>query len=288
MSTIQWFPGHMAKARKEVIEKLPLVDIVIELVDARLPLSSRNPMLDKLIQNKPHLILLNKKDLADPNQTQKWIHYFEEQQMAALAINAKKNQQEKIIIKKCQEILADKIARREAKGLKPKAIRAMIIGIPNVGKSTLLNRMLNKKIAKTGNKPGVTKAQQWLKVAGALELLDTPGILWPKFEDQTIGLKLALTGAIKDDLYHVDDVALYGLEFFKKTYPERLKEDYKLSEIDLDQPMAELLLLLTQKRGYRDDYERMSVQIIQDIRQGKLGAYTLDMVEEDVIKSGND
>ena len=275
---IQWFPGHMAKARREVMEKLKLVDVVIEVVDARLPLSSRNPMLDSIIQQKPRVILLNKMDLADPAQTAQFKRYFEKQGMACLAINANENKGIKKIEGACQEVLKEKIARRQAKGMKPKAIRAMIIGIPNVGKSTVLNRLVKKNIAKTGNKPGVTKAQQWLKVGKSFELLDTPGILWPKFEDQTIGLKLALTGAIKDDLLHFDDIALYGLEYFNRYHPLTLKAFYHLTEEEETLPYPEMLMALTQKRGYKEDYEKMSLQFIHDVRSGKLGRYTLDEV----------
>ena len=207
---IQWFPGHMAKAKREVSEKLKFVDIVFELVDARLPLSSRNPLLNQILQQKPRIMLLNKADLADPKQTKQWIEYFKAQGILALAINAQENQGVKQILPLAKEALAEKIARDKARGLKPRAIRAMIIGIPNVGKSTLLNRLVGKKIAQTGNKPGVTKGQQWLKLGNELELLDTPGILWPKFDDQEIGMKLALTGAIKDQLLHLDDLTFMG------------------------------------------------------------------------------
>ena len=275
---IQWFPGHMAKARREVMEKLKLVDIVIELVDARLPLSSRNPMLDQIIQQKPRLILLNKEDLADPKQTKAFKAYFESQGYACLSLNANTGQSVKQIVTACQKVLKDKIERRAAKGMKPKAIRAMIIGIPNVGKSTVLNRLVKKNIAKTGNKPGVTKAQQWLKVGKEFELLDTPGILWPKFEDHEIGLKLALTGAIKDDILHLDDIALYGLEYFNRYHPEVLKERYHLTAEAETLPYPEMLMWLSEKLGYKDDYDRMSQRFINDVRSGKLGRYTLDEV----------
>lgn len=275
---IQWFPGHMAKARREVMEKLKLVDIVIELVDARLPLSSRNPMLDQIIQQKPRLILLNKEDLADPKQTKDFKAYFESQGYACLSLNANTGQGVKQIVTACQKVLKDKIERRAAKGMKPKAIRAMIIGIPNVGKSTVLNRLVKKNIAKTGNKPGVTKAQQWLKVGKEFELLDTPGILWPKFEDHEIGLKLALTGAIKDDILHLDDIALYGLEYFNRYHPEVLKERYHLTAEAETLPYPEMLMWLSEKLGYKDDYDRMSQRFINDVRSGKLGRYTLDEV----------
>ncbi len=278
--TIQWFPGHMAKARREVSEKLKFVDIVFELVDARLPISSRNPMLDQLLQQKPRLILINKADLADPVQTKKWEHYFQAQGYLALAINAQDNQGVKAIVPMAKQVLKEKIARDKARGLKPRAIRAMVIGIPNVGKSTLMNRLVGKKIAQTGNKPGVTKGQQWLRFGTDLELLDTPGILWPKFEDPEIGKKLALTGAIKDQLIHLDDIALYGLDFFARYYPERIANRYQLKAEEEALLAPDLLMKITEKRGYKDNYDRGSELVVFDIRQGKLGRYTLDRVEE--------
>lgn len=278
--TIQWFPGHMAKARREVAEKLKLVDIVLEIVDARLPISSRNPMLDSLIQQKPRLMLLNKSDLADVKETQKWHDYFASQGIHCLAINANQGKGINKITPKVKEILAEKIEKQAARGMKPRPVRAMCIGIPNVGKSTLLNRLANKNMAKTGNMPGVTKGQQWLKTGKDLELLDTPGILWPKFEDKEIGKKLALTGAIKDALLHMDDLALYGLEFFNEFYPEQLQERYKLTDEDMTLNQVDKLMLITKKRGFQEDYERGSVMIVQEIRDGRLGKYTLDRVED--------
>lgn len=278
--TIQWFPGHMAKARREVAEKLKLVDIVLEIVDARLPISSRNPMLDSLIQQKPRLMLLNKSDLADVKETQRWHDYFASHGIHCLAINANQGKGINKITPKVKEILAEKIAKQAARGMKPRPVRAMCIGIPNVGKSTLLNRLANKNMAKTGNMPGVTKGQQWLKTGKDLELLDTPGILWPKFEDKEIGKKLALTGAIKDALLHMDDLALYGLEFFNECYPEQLQERYKLTDEDMTLNQVDKLMLITKKRGFQEDYERGSVMIVQEIRDGRLGKYTLDRVED--------
>lgn len=278
--TIQWFPGHMAKARREVSEKIKYVDIVFELIDARLPLSSRNPMMDQLVQQKPRLILLNKGDLADKDQNQKWQRYFQAKGYHTLIINAQQNKGVNKIVPEAKKALKEKLDRERSKGVKPRAIRAMCIGIPNVGKSTLMNRLVGKKIAQTGNKPGVTKGQQWLRSGSDLELLDTPGILWPKFEDQEIGKKLALTGAIKDQLLHLDDLAIYGLTFFSRFYPERLAERYKITQEDTRLPGAELLMLISQKRGFRDDYDRASEMIIQEIRSSKLGPYTLDRWEE--------
>lgn len=277
---IQWFPGHMAKAKREVSEKLKYVDIVFELVDGRLPLSSRNPLLDQILQQKPRLVLINKADLADPNQTKQWENYFIEKGFAVLAINAQENKGVKAIVAKAKEALKEKLERDRNRGLKPRAIRVMVIGIPNVGKSTLLNRLAGKKIAQTGNKPGVTKGQQWIRYGKELELLDTPGILWPKFEDQEIGKKLALTGAIKDQLLHLDDIAIYGLDFFARYYPKQLIQRYHLSEEEVLQLAPELLMTITEKLGFRDNYERGSERVIHDIRQGKLGRYTLDRSNE--------
>ncbi|MBL1224639.1 ribosome biogenesis GTPase YlqF [Enterococcus sp. BWR-S5] len=278
--TIQWFPGHMAKARREVSEKIKFVDIVFELVDARLPLSSRNPMMDQIVQQKPRLVLLNKGDLADSEQSKKWQEYFQSKGFHTLIINSQQSLGTNKIITEAKKALKEKIERDKRRGIKPRAIRAMCIGIPNVGKSTLMNRLVGKKIAQTGNKPGVTKGQQWLKSGKELELLDTPGILWPKFEDPEIGKKLALTGAIKDQLLHFDDLAIYGLEFFARFYSERLMERYQLSEEEIFLPAAELLMLISKKRGFKDDYDRASEMIVQEIRSGKLGTYTLDRWEE--------
>lgn len=280
MSTIQWFPGHMAKARREVAEKLKYVDIVYEVVDARLPLSSRNPMLDQLIQQKPRLILLNKSDLADLIQTQEWVRYFTHEQDASLAINAKENKGINKILPMSKELLREKRERQKFKGMKEQAIRGMCIGIPNCGKSTLLNRLAKKNIAKTGNKPGVTKGQQWLKYGSELELLDTPGILWPKFEDKEIGLKLALTGAIKDSLLHQDEIALFALEFFARFYPRELSRLINMGEEELFMPAPDLLMKLTAVKGWKEDYERTSEWLIQEVRSGKIGRYTLDRIEE--------
>lgn len=275
--TIQWFPGHMAKARRQVTEKIKLVDIIFELVDARLPLSSRNPILDEIIGEKPRIIILNKSDLADPLETKKWVAYFNEQGIAAVPIVAQEGKGMKQLMGKAKEILQPKFDRRAAKGVKPRAIRAMSIGIPNVGKSTLINRFIKKNVAQTGNKPGVTKAQQWLKLGKELELLDTPGILWPKFEDPEIGKKLALTGAIKDTILQLDEIAMYGLEEMKIRNPEILAKRYRLTEEELDLESPELLMLISERKGYKDDYTRAAELIVFEIRSGKIGKYTLDI-----------
>lgn len=278
--TIQWFPGHMAKARREVTEKLKLIDIVYELVDARIPSSSRNPMIDEIIQHKPRIILLNKSDMADPVKTKQWLDYYKTRGLMAIAINSQAGFGLNQITAASKELLKEKYDRMKAKGIKPRAIRAMIVGIPNAGKSTLINRLAKKNIAKTGNTPGVTKAQQWIKVGKELELLDTPGILWPKFEDQEVGLKLALTGAIKDTLLNLHDIALYGLRFLEKEYPERLKERYSLN--DIPEETVELFDAIGTFRGClmgggMIDYDKTAELVVREIRSEKFGPLTFEM-----------
>lgn len=285
--TIQWFPGHMAKARREVTEKLKLVDIIFELVDARLPLSSRNPMIDQVIQQKPRLIILNKMDMADDTETKKWIHYFEEQGTRAVAINSLEGKGLQAVTKASKEILAEKWDRMVAKGIKPRAIRAMIVGIPNVGKSTLINRLSKKSLAKTGNMPGVTKAQQWIKVGKEIELLDTPGILWPKFEDPEIGFKLAVTGAIKDSVIQMQELAIYALHFLEQRYPERLRERYGIEHVD--EEIVHTFDHIAKKRHFVShdgevDYEMTAEAIIRDIRNQYLGKVTFDYKDEMIVE----
>lgn len=278
--TIQWFPGHMNKAKREVSEKLKYVDIVFELVDARLPQSSRNPLLGQIIQHKPRLLILNKADLADSQETKKWLDFYHKQGISAIAINAKEDNAKKILLKASQTVLKEKRERDKARGIKERAIRGMVLGIPNVGKSTLLNRLVGKKIAATGNKPGVTKGQQWLKITGSLELLDTPGILWPKFEDPKVAQTLAVSGAIKDQLLHLDDLALFALEFLGKNYPESLKNRYGFTDEILADTSVNQLLFLTKNRGFKDDYDKGANLLLQEIRNGKLGPITFDRIEE--------
>lgn len=278
MATIQWFPGHMSKARRQVQENLKHVDFVTILVDARLPLSSQNPMLTKIVGDKPKLMILNKTDLADSNRTKEWRNYFEKQGIKTLAVNSKEQATVKLVTDAAKSLMADKLAKLRERGIQKETLRTMIIGIPNAGKSTLMNRLAGKKIAVVGNKPGVTKGQQWLKSNKDLEILDTPGILWPKFEDEIVGLKLALTGAIKDQLLPMDEVTIFGLNFFKKYYPERLVERFK--GISLEEEAPEIIMAMTQKLGFRDDYDRFYSLFVKDVREGKLGRYTLDVVGE--------
>ncbi|AXN40520.1 ribosome biogenesis GTPase YlqF [Peribacillus sp. NPDC060186] len=278
--TIQWFPGHMAKARREVTEKLKLIDIIFELVDARIPASSRNPMIDEIIQHKPRVILLNKADMADPVKTNEWLEYYKSQGKTAIAINSQAGNGLNQITAASKKLLKEKYDRMESRGIKPRAIRAMIVGIPNVGKSTLINRLAKKNIAKTGNTPGVTKAQQWIKVGKELELLDTPGILWPKFEDQEVGLRLALTGAIKDTILNLHEVSLYGLRFLEREYPDRLKSRYNLDVIP--QETLELFDAVGKFRGCLAsggfiDYDKTAELVVREIRSEKMGPLTFEL-----------
>ncbi|RDY72175.1 ribosome biogenesis GTPase YlqF [Halobacillus trueperi] len=276
--TIQWFPGHMAKAKREVAEKLKLVDFVIELVDARAPLSSQNPMLHNTLQEKPKMMVLMKKDLADTKITSEWIEHFKEKGIPAVAIEANQKQDVQKVVQQAKELGKEKMDKLKAKGIRPRASRAMIIGIPNVGKSTLINRLANKKMAKTGDKPGVTTKQQWIKVKKEFELLDTPGILWPKFEEEEVGYRLAAIGTIKDQILPKEDVAAYVLHFLHQFYPDRLEERFGLENVD---DMMEAFESIGKKRGClesggRINFEKVSDIILQDLRTGKLGMITLE------------
>ncbi|WEV60046.1 ribosome biogenesis GTPase YlqF [Streptococcaceae bacterium ESL0729] len=288
MATIQWFPGHMSKARRQVQENLKYVDIVFELVDARLPMSSRNPMLGKIIGDKPRLLILNKKDLADEKVSIEWQNYFRKEGLNSLLIDSKEQATVKKVTAAAKNVLAEKIARDKARGIKERAIRVMVIGIPNVGKSTILNRLAGKKAAQVGNRPGVTKGQQWIRSNKDLEILDTPGILWPKFEDQLVGLKLALTGAIKDDLIPKDEITIFGMEYFLENYQADLVKRYKLNAQDLELSPVDLIIHLTKKLGFKEDYDRFYDLFIKDIRDGKLGRFTLDLVSDFVLEGEED
>ncbi len=277
---IQWFPGHMAKARREIEERLKLVDIVFELLDARIPLSSQNPMISSLLQNKPKLVLLMKTDLADPLETKLWVDYFHKQGHQVLEVNALSGFNSALIIKTSLQILEDKLLRERKRGLKERAVRAMIVGIPNVGKSTIINRLVKRKAAKVGNKPGVTRAQQWIRISGKLELLDTPGVLWPKFEDKQTGLHLAITGAIRDEILSSHDLGEYFLEFMRKYYPQNLSDRYQL---DLKQGNLDLVRKISQDRGFfqSDNLERVYNLLLSDFRNSRLGRITLDRYNQE-------
>lgn len=277
--TIQWFPGHMAKARRQVTEKLKLIDIVFELVDARIPMSSRNPMIDEIVSSKPRIVLLNKADKADDAITKQWLEFFKEKGIHALAIDAQTGTGLKQITALSKVLLKEKFDKMAAKGIKPRAIRALIIGIPNVGKSTLINRLAKKNITKTADRPGVTTAQQWVKVGQELELLDTPGILWPKFEDQLVGFKLATTGAIKDAILNLQEVTVFALNFLKEHYPKRLMDRYHLDE--LPDEVVSLFDEIGKKRGCimpggYIDYDKTSELVLREIRADKLGRLSFE------------
>jgi len=280
MVTIQWFPGHMAKAKREVQEKLKLIDVAFELLDARVPMSSRNPMIDEILGQKPRLILLNKADMADETVTEQWIRYFRDRGSTAIAIDAQSGTGVKQIAAAAKVMVKDKFDKMRAKGIKnPRPVRALIVGIPNVGKSTLINRLAGRHIAKTGDKPGVTKAQQWIKVGKAMELLDTPGILWPKFEDEEVGYRLAVTGAIKDEILNLQDVAVYALRFLSDHYPERLAKRYGLDSIPDD--MAALFDAIGRRRGCLTagggiDYDKVADLVLYDVRTEKLGRLSFE------------
>lgn len=276
---IQWFPGHMAKAFRLMRENLKLVDVVFELVDARIPESSRNPEVDKLIGTKPRLLIMTKADLADPEQTRAWKQHFEAQGHTVLVLDTRDPRTPQLVTKAARQAVAAKKVAQLARGIQDQPIRAMITGIPNVGKSTLLNHLVMKNVAPTADRPGVTKKVAWLKTPTKLELLDSPGVLWPKFEDQTVGLKLALTGAVKDTIFAKDDAVLFLLDFFRHYRSEAIISRYHLAADVFDEASVQILLDITQKLGFKDDYEKASERILNDLRKGKLGPFTLDLLD---------
>lgn len=281
---IQWYPGHMAKAKRQVSEQLKKVDVVFELVDARIPYSSRNPMIDDVIKQKPRVVILNKKDMTNLKELEKWEIYFKNEGFYPVAVDAKHGKNLKNVEVEAIKATQEKFDREKAKGLKPRAIRAMIVGIPNVGKSTLINKLAKRSIAETGNKPGVTKQQQWIKVWKSLQLLDTPGILWPKFEDEEVGKKLSLTGAIKDSIVHLDEVAIYGLNFMIKHDVSALKRHYNIDTHE-DAEILDWFDAIGRRRGLLQkgnevDYESVIELIINDMRNAKIGTYCFDILKE--------
>ncbi|QDR80443.1 ribosome biogenesis GTPase YlqF [Sporomusa termitida] len=278
---IHWFPGHMAKAQRMIREQLSLIDVVIELLDARIPVSSANPVITELVGTKPRVVALNKSDLAEPARTAEWLQHFRGRGFTTALLDAASGKGSKELVNRVEAEAGEKLARLMAKGIKGRAVRAMILGIPNVGKSSLINRLLGTATAKTGDKPGVTRGQQWLKVGKNLELLDTPGVLWPRMDDQEVAFKLAVTGAIKDDIYDMEKVILKLLCILREQYANRLCERYKLSEAGLPAEAGELLTLIGTKRGCLKvggivDHDKVRRIILTDFRAGKLGQFTLD------------
>ena len=284
MKQIQWFPGHMAKARRLIEEKLPIIDIVYELLDARIPESSRNPMLFEIIRNKPHLIILNKADLADDSKTREWVEYFEKKDMNCIAVNSLTGNAFSVIYKKTMEILQPLIEKEISKGMQERSYRAMVIGIPNVGKSQFINNMDGKNKVKTGNMPGVTKIQSFIKTQKDLLLLDNPGVLWPKFDSERVSFNLALLGSIKDEILPLDEVAIYGIREILSRYPSRLFERYGFT-LDGEMNPIEIMDHIGTRRGClisggEIDYDRVINLFLYDLRNQKLGKMTFETVED--------
>ena len=282
---LQWYPGHMTKAKRQMQEDLKLIDLIIELVDARIPLSSRNPDIDELGKNKARLILLNKSDLADERYNEQWSAYFQKKGFYVVKVNAKSGAGLKSIQGVIQEACKAKIERDRRRGIKNRPIRAMVVGIPNVGKSTFINSYAGKACAKTGNKPGVTKGKQWIRLNKTLELLDTPGILWPKFEDQEVGKRLAFIGSIKDEILNLEELSLELLDYIRTNYPGLLNTRYGIEEegtsVSLLEAVADKRRCLI--RGQEIDYAKAAGIVMEEFRNGKIGRITLEFppVEEE-------
>ncbi len=280
---INWYPGHMKKTRESIEKSLSMVDLVLELIDARIPYSSQNPVIDAIVKNKPRIIILNKADLADGRSNELWQDYFASKNIRAILVNSLTGKGIDELIKAAEEATADKMKALEARGVKNRPIRAMILGIPNVGKSTLINNLAGRKGAKTGNKPGITKSNQWIKTRGKLELLDTPGILWPKFEEEQVGLNLAFTGAIKDEILDIETLALRFIEYIVKDYSYLLTKRYKIETEGLS-PL-EIMEEIARKRGCiirggEIDYTKVANLILDEFRKGVIGNITLELPAE--------
>lgn len=276
---INWYPGHMKKTKEDIEKNLKLVDIVLEIIDARIPESSRNPMLDDILKDKPRMIIMNKSDLADPKENQRWINKFKNDGIKALPMNSKEKINVGKIYDMARKILADKFKKYEEKEIENPIIRMMIVGVPNSGKSTFINNVANRKGARVGNRPGVTQTKQWIKTNSNLQLLDTPGVLWPKFDDRT-GLHLSYTNAIKDEILNIEDLTLYFLKEMAEEYPENLKERYG---VDPTMEAIDIYEAIAKRRGAiiaggDFDYTRTATIILNDFRTGKLGRITLEKI----------
>lgn len=277
---VQWFPGHMARTRRQIKESLPLVDAVVEIVDARVPVSSRNPELPELIGQKPLMVILNKCDLADENATRRGISELGKQGVTAIAVDCRSGKGLNAFAPTVRRVLSDKIEANAQKGMAGKPLRLMVVGIPNTGKSSFINRMAGKNKAKVADKPGVTRQNQWFSIGSGIELLDTPGVLWPKFDDPDVGLRLAFIGSVKDTILDIELIAARFLTIMNENYPERIKERYKL-EFPPESEEFERLEILARKRGMlisggEPDTERAAVMLLDEYRAGKLGRITLD------------
>ena len=285
MQNIQWFPGHMTKTKRQIQASLKLVDAVAEIIDARIPVSSRNPDLDSIIQNKPRVVLMNKCDMADPSSTQKWINYFKNNGIVAIPIDCKTGRGINKFVSSVNEVLKEKIEKQKAKGLLNPTVRVMIVGIPNVGKSTFINRISKNRKAKAEDKPGVTRGNQWFTINKGFEVLDTPGVLWPKFEDKIVGERLAFTGAVKDQIMDTELLAMRLLDFLKVEKNLIFVERFKLQNEPIeDIESYELLELIGRKRGMlisggEIDTERAAIMLLDEYRSAKLGKYTFELPE---------
>ena len=281
---VQWYPSHMTKAKRQMQEDLKLIDLIIELVDARVPISSRNPDIDSLGQNKARLILLNKADLADERQNEAWKEYFQNRGFHVVKVDSRSGAGMKQVHAMIQEACRDKIERDKKRGIINRPVRAMVAGIPNVGKSTFINSFAGKACTKTGNKPGVTRGKQWIRLNKNVELLDTPGILWPKFEDQKVGERLACIGSIKDDLLNMEELALILITYLKERYPGALEKRYGVSEggeaLAVMEEIAKVRGCV--KKGDELDYAKTAGIIFDDFRSGKTGRITLEWAEQEV------
>lgn len=283
---INWYPGHMKKTRESIEKNLSLVDVVFELIDARIPSSSQNPVIDSILGNKPRIVILNKSDLADPNANILWQEYFNNKKIPSILFDSLSGKGIDKLLKLSNEVTAEKRLAYEKRGVINKTTRAMILGIPNVGKSTLINNLSGRKGAKTGNRPGITKTNQWIKIKGVLELLDTPGILWPKFEDQKVGLNLAFTGAIKDEILDTETLCLKLLEVLIKVAPELLIKRYNIDIVD--KSTLDVMTSMGIKRGCiakggTIDYTKISNIILEEFRRGIIGNITLEFPKELMI-----
>lgn len=286
--SIQWFPGHMTRTRRQIEKSLPLVDAVAEVIDARIPLSSRNPVLSTIIKGKPRVVLLNKCDMADPNKTAWWLQWFRGKGIPAVAVDCKSGRGLNGFVPAVQEVLKDKIEAWRSKGMIGHVIRVMIVGVPNVGKSSLINRLCRGGKAEVADRPGVTRQNRWFTIGKGFELLDTPGVLWPKFEDKLVGEKLAFTGAVKDDVVDTEHLASRLLEFLAEAYPKELSTRYKLEGVELSgHPGYELLEIIGKKRGMllsggEINTERASIAVLDEFRGAVIGRITLETPEDTV------
>ncbi len=283
MQNIQWFPGHMTKTKRQIQANLKLVDAVAEILDARIPVSSRNPDLNKLIQNKPKVILLNKCDMANQTATKMWIDYYKKQGVKAIAVDCKSGRGLNKFPQSVNEVMSEKINRLKSKGMKNPMMRIMIVGIPNVGKSSFINRVSRQNRARVEDRPGVTRGNQWFTISNNLEMLDTPGVLWPKFDDKIVGEHLAFTGAVKDQILDIELLAVRLLDFLKQLKPDDFIARFKLDKDELDSTDSyELLKIIGKKRGMlvsggEIDTERAAIMLLDEFRAAKLGRITVEM-----------